>query len=113
METATKKFALLSKDIPYDDNDIEKFITLAFHHGKIMTVDEYEKYHNEGKDKDEIVEEIELYDKCYEWCQHCDTEVELDTRFEIQVCPNCGELLAPCNLCGGYCPSPCPLGCRK
>jgi glycyl-tRNA synthetase len=28
------------------------------------------------------------------------------------VCPNCGKPIAPCNLCGGNCVTPCPLGCN-
>lgn len=34
-----------------------------------------------------------------EFCPHCETEVELKPVFSVQVCPNCGELILPCNLC--------------
>ena len=36
---------------------------------------------------------------CTEWCPHCDTEVELKGKLEVQPCPNCGEMIYPCNLC--------------
>lgn len=107
----TNKMAfVLSKDISF--YDINDFITSTFHHGKVMTMAEYEKYHSEGKDSNENVEFAELTDKCYEWCQECENEVELDTRFEMQICPSCGKPIAPCNLCSGRCITPCPLGCR-
>lgn len=107
----TNKMAfVLSKDISF--YDIDDFITSTFHHGKVMTMAEYEKYHSEGKDVNENVEFAELTEKCWEWCPHCEEEVELDTRFEMQICPSCGKPIAPCNLCGGRCITPCPLGCR-
>lgn len=107
---ATMKAFVLSKDKFF--NDLDEFITLTFHHGKIMTLQEYEVYHEYGKDKRENVRFAELTEKCWEWCPHCEDEVELDTRFEMQICPSCGKPIAPCNLCGGYCPTPCPLGAR-
>lgn len=108
--SSTLTYFLISKDIPY--KDIDDFIAIAFHSGKVMTPSEYEEYHRQGLDKDEVVELCDLYDKCYEWCPECEVEVELDTKFEMQICPNCGMPIAPCNLCGGRCCSPCPLGCR-
>jgi hypothetical protein len=107
----TNKMAfVLSKDISF--YGIDDFITSTFHHGKVMTMAEYEKYHSEGKDVNENVEFAELTEKCWEWCQECEDEVELDTRFEMQICPSCGKPIAPCNLCSGRCITPCPLGCR-
>lgn len=35
----------------------------------------------------------------FEWCPYCEEEVVLQDIFEVQVCPSCGELLAPCSLC--------------
>lgn len=37
--------------------------------------------------------------KITEWCQHCDTEVELDNVFKVHVCPNCGARILPCSMC--------------
>jgi predicted RNA-binding Zn-ribbon protein involved in translation (DUF1610 family) len=34
-----------------------------------------------------------------EMCPHCEREVELQPVFSVQVCPMCGELILPCNLC--------------
>lgn len=43
----------------------------------------------------------------YEYCPHCDTEVELKFKFEPQICPNCGRVLLPCSMCEGC--GKCPL----
>ena len=111
---ATPHYAVVNKDIckkfPNYGGD---FLTLAFHKGKVLSLEEYEKYHNEGKDLNDTIKYIELYDKCWEVCPECGEEVMLDTRFCMQVCPNCGKPIAPCNLCGGNCVSPCPLGCNQ
>jgi predicted RNA-binding Zn-ribbon protein involved in translation (DUF1610 family) len=44
----------------------------------------------------------------YEYCPHCCDEVELEERFEPQVCPNCGNVLFPCSMCE-ECITNCPL----
>jgi predicted RNA-binding Zn-ribbon protein involved in translation (DUF1610 family) len=36
---------------------------------------------------------------CTEWCQHCETEVEISTEMIIQRCPNCGKYIIPCSMC--------------
>lgn len=41
----------------------------------------------------------EIHTHVYEWCPHCETEVKLDSLFEKQTCPNCGETILPCALC--------------
>ena len=33
-----------------------------------------------------------------EWCPHCNTEVDIPVIGESH-CPNCGELIVPCNMC--------------
>lgn len=38
-------------------------------------------------------------EKTTEYCPHCESEVELDCEFTLQRCPECGRLIAPCNLC--------------
>lgn len=38
-------------------------------------------------------------DKIYEWCPYCCDEVELDNKFEAQICPRCGRPILPCSLC--------------
>ncbi|MBO7235162.1 MAG: zinc-ribbon domain-containing protein [Alistipes sp.] len=35
----------------------------------------------------------------YEYCPHCENEVELSNRFEVQICPKCGRPILPCSLC--------------
>ena len=89
----------------------DDFLTMAFHKGKVMSVGEYADYHNQGKDTNDRIESIALMNECYEVCPHCETEVMLKTKFEKQICPSCGESIAPCNLCMGNCINPCPLGC--
>lgn len=77
-----------------------------------MSIGEYAKYHNEGKDKNDRIESFVLAECCDEYCPKCDTEVKLKTKLEMQICPNCGKPIALCNLCNGNCITPCPLGCR-
>lgn len=110
----TPHYAVVDKRIY--NAEIEKYdhdvLTLAFHKGRVMSLEEYANYHNERKDINYHIEYIELYDKCWEMCPECEEEVMLETKFCMQVCPNCGKPIAPCNLCGGNCVTPCPLGCN-
>lgn len=111
---ATPHYAVVDKDICKKSPNYEgDFLTLAFHKGKVLTMKEYEKYHNEGKDLNDKIQYVELYDDCYEVCAECGEEVKLETKFCMQVCPSCGKPIAPCNLCSGICPTPCPLGCNQ
>lgn len=111
----TPHYAVIDKNIYNNADGAYKndIVSLAFHKGKVMTMEEYPKYHNEGKDINDHIEMINLYDTCYEVCPECGEEVVLETKFCMQVCPNCGKPIAPCNLCSGNCVSPCPLGCNK
>ena len=34
---------------------------------------------------------------CTEWCSHCEKEVELPYGRRYYNCPNCDEVIAPCN----------------
>jgi predicted RNA-binding Zn-ribbon protein involved in translation (DUF1610 family) len=34
-----------------------------------------------------------------EMCPFCEREVKLKPVFSVQICPYCGELILPCNLC--------------
>lgn len=47
-----------------------------------------------------------IYTATYEYCPHCDTEVELKHEMTAQKCPNCGKWICPCSICEG-CVSPC------
>ena len=40
-----------------------------------------------------------MEEKTYEWCPHCDTEVELDATLGVQICPNCGMHIVVCSMC--------------
>lgn len=44
-----------------------------------------------------------------EWCSHCCEEVQLVSRFEAQICPNCGERILPCSICFMESCNECPL----
>ena len=51
----------------------------------------------------------------FEMCPYCEEEVELKATMKLQVCPNCGKMIAPCALCCmDYvnCKM-CPLGCNS
>ena len=45
----------------------------------------------------------------YELCPSCANEVKLKANFEVQTCPNCGELIKPCALCKEMECTKCPL----
>lgn len=44
----------------------------------------------------------------YEYCPHCETEVELKAELNVQKCPNCGMYIVACSMCD-ECISPCKL----
>lgn len=49
--------------------------------------------------------------KIYEWCPLCEEEVEIEEKFEVQICPNCGKPILPCGVlesCSNMC-GKCPL----
>lgn len=60
----------------------------------------------------EIVEENDD-EPIYEYCSFCDCEVALKNEFKVQICPECGKYIVPCNICpllaDGKCPNLCPL----
>lgn len=67
-----------------------------------------EKFLNEYTwDNSELIKTRAIAEKVYignndtfpEWCPSCEEEVELENIFDIQECPNCGELILPCNKC--------------
>lgn len=67
--------------------------------------------------KRKIVDVIETpnnaNDGVIEYCPHCDTEVTLTDEFKVQICPECGKYIVPCNLCPllveNKCRGNCPL----
>ena len=83
----TPHYAVIDKSI-YDSAEgayKDDVVTLAFHKGKVMTMEEYAEYHNEGKDFNDHIEKIDLYDTCWEMCAECEEEVMLKTEFRMQV----------------------------
>lgn len=50
--------------------------------------------------KKEVEKEITDTDNTItEYCPHCDCEVELQSEFKVQKCPNCRTFIVPCNQC--------------
>lgn len=39
------------------------------------------------------------YQITYEGCPHCYREVQLESKFKAQVCPNCNRIILPCSIC--------------
>lgn len=35
----------------------------------------------------------------YEYCPHCESEVELKAELSVQKCPNCGMYIVACSMC--------------
>lgn len=38
-------------------------------------------------------------DMIIELCPYCEQEVNLQNKFEMQVCPNCKDKVIPCSVC--------------
>lgn len=38
--------------------------------------------------------------KTYEWCPHCEYEVELPTLLGVYICPSCSKKIINCSMCG-------------
>lgn len=102
-----KKLCFVPKDYPLEDvyfND-DRFLSLAFRKGKVLSVDEFEGkwLHNQSQFHDCHLKVLEVYKTTWELCPHCENEVELKSEWGIQKCPVCGELITPCSLCFPYC----------
>ena len=56
---------------------------------------------------------MKTQEKIYEYCMHCESEVELEWDFKVQKCPICGSYIVPCSLCPllekGECNGKCAL----
>ena len=100
------------------END-DNFIAMGYHFGKVLTAEEFANSYNAYQlgdlaNNDKYTMRAYTMDtKCIEYCSNCGCEVLLDTKFEIQTCPVCGEKIAPCNLCSGFCTNNCPLRARN
>lgn len=61
----------------------------------------------------QIPENNEKQNIVYEYCPHCDNEVDLLNEFKVQFCPSCGKAIVPCNICPlleeNKCSGKCPL----
>ena len=99
------------------END-DNFIAMGYHFGKVLTAEEFANSYNAYQlgdltNNDKYTMRTYTMDtKIIEYCPHCECEVLLDTKFEMQVCPVCGKKIAPCNLCNGFCFKDCPLNAR-
>lgn len=99
------------------END-NNFIAMGYHFGKVLTAEEFANLYNAYQlgdltNNDKYTMKTYTMDtKIIEYCPHCECEVLLDTKFEMQVCPVCGKKIAPCNLCNGICCHDCSLKAR-
>lgn len=102
----------------FDAEDDNNFIAMGYHFGRVLTADEFANLYNAYQlgdltNNDKYTMRTYTMDtKLVEYCPHCECEVLLDTKFEIQTCPVCGKKIAPCNLCNGICRNDCPLKAR-
>lgn len=102
-----KKLCFVPKTYAFEDvywND-DRFLTLAFKEGMVLSVDEFEGkwLHDQSQFDDYYLKVMEVYKTTWEMCPHCENEVELQAVWDIQRCPVCGELIIPCSLCFPYC----------
>jgi hypothetical protein len=102
----------------FDAEDDNNFITMGYHFGKVLTAEEFANLYNAYQlgdltNNDKYTMRTYTMDtKIIEYCPHCECEVLIDTKFEIQTCPVCGKKITPCNLCNGICCHDCPLKAR-
>lgn len=56
---------------------------------------------------------IDNTEKTSEYCPYCEQDVEIENELKVQICPNCGRAIVPCNICtlcaNGNCSNNCPL----
>lgn len=82
--------------------DDDKFLTLAFQHGEVLSLEEFQLAWGRVGGEHFANYELRVMDlerTCFEVCPHCENEVELLTEFRVQFCPACGHAIVPCNLC--------------
>ena len=104
-------------DNPEDEHDMYQFEKDT--NGEYLV-----RYERGNKDNDGWYIDVYIYktvgisennedDEVYEYCPHCDCEVALKNEFKVQICPECGKYIVPCNICpllaDGKCPNLCPL----
>ena len=118
-----EKYLVFVPNYYLDDHKLEaenddNFIAMGYHFGKVLTAEEFSNLYNAYQlgdlaNNDKYTMRTYTMDtKIIEYCPHCECEVLLDTKFEMQVCPVCGKKIAPCNLCNGVSCLNCPLNAR-
>jgi predicted RNA-binding Zn-ribbon protein involved in translation (DUF1610 family) len=126
VQKLTEMFQTIIFDYKYSDEDMGyncgegygengEFSFLMLQGGSEEAIETYalcwgydiDDFYQDDEDKDEEV---------YEYCPYCEDEVKLNNEFKVQVCPNCGHAIVPCNICQlDSCCSNCPLDvlCRR
>lgn len=92
--------------------DFDAYLTVAFQRGEVLSMEDFAyQWQNKGGEyyANFDMRLIEVYNTTWEMCPHCEHEVELKAKWEVQICPVCGNPIAPCSLCGSHCMSDCPL----
>lgn len=89
---------LLSSDVFLSKEDAMEF-ALLYGYGSGVKDFEIDEYDEDDIEDYNVVKMSDLNKTFTEYCPHCDHEVELAYEFKIQRCPDCGKLIAPCNLC--------------
>lgn len=75
----------------HDVDKISDFVSLS----KEEFLASYSYLTEEEYDNTKRLYEISLI----EYCPHCETEVLLEWKFDVQICSNCGMPILPCSLC--------------
>jgi predicted RNA-binding Zn-ribbon protein involved in translation (DUF1610 family) len=77
-----------------------------FRHGKLLvSSDVYAEYWSVRDcffallNKEIEQPDLKIIGTIEEGCPHCDATVELKDEFHAQACPECGEMILPCNIC--------------
>jgi len=80
--------------LSYKEDDIKK----EFGYNRVVLKDDDGNIYDD--DIEEWgVEEVTANETTFEVCPHCNEEVQLESKFEAQVCPSCNTIILPCSIC--------------
>lgn len=92
-------------------SDGKYFVTFAFEEKGVTITDNEDCF----IDIYEIIDDDDEYDAdfCDDFCNVCDSEVQLPRKLSVYRCPVCGRWMPNCSMCylmdEGKCPEICPL----
>lgn len=105
-ENFERKLCFVPKSYQFDDvywND-DRYLTIALREGMVLSEYEFENkwLHDQSQFDEHYLKVMDVNDTTWEMCPHCEHEVELAMKWEVQRCPVCGKFICPCSMCSPY-----------